>query len=141
MTKKAPDAKPCLPVDIGELDIYLFGQGQHWDLYRILGAHPHDGPKGPGYRFAVWAPNAKGVSVVGDFNDWAPETHTLYPVAASGVWAGYIPGLAKGELYKYAVIKNDGHTVLKTDPFALCTEIRPGVAARTWDLDGHGFHG
>jgi 1,4-alpha-glucan branching enzyme len=130
---------PCLPVDIGELDIYLFGQGQHWDLYRVLGAHPHDGDLGPGYRFAVWAPNARGVSVVGDFNDWAPDAHALHPVAASGVWAGYIPGLTMGELYKLAVIKNDGYTVIKTDPFALFAEIRPGVAARTWALDGHAW--
>lgn len=134
MKKTAPPVSPCLPVAIGELDIYLFGQGQHWDLYRILGAHPHDGPEGPGYRFAVWAPNAQGVSVVGDFNDWTPGLHTLYPVAASGVWAGYIPGFEKGALYKFAVIQKDGNLVMKTDPFAFLAEIRPGVASRAWSL-------
>ncbi|MFP5257805.1 MAG: hypothetical protein ACLGQH_02160, partial [Acidobacteriota bacterium] len=76
---------PCLPVDLGELDIFLFGQGKHWDLYRVLGAHPHEGPEGLGYRFAVWAPNARGVSVTGDFNDWTPGRHKLHPVAASGI--------------------------------------------------------
>ena len=137
MKKTAPSLSPCLPVDIGELDIYLFGQGQHWDLYRILGAHPHDGPQGPGYRFAVWAPNAQAVSVVGDCNDWEPAVHTLYPVAASGIWAGYIPGFQKGWLYKFAVIQKDGNLVMKTDPFAVLAEMRPGVAARAWSLDDY----
>jgi len=137
LKKTAPSLSPCLPVDIGELDIYLFGQGQHWDLYRILGAHPHDGPQGPGYRFAVWAPNAQAVSVVGDCNDWEPAVHTLYPVAASGIWAGYIPGFQKGWLYKFAVIQKDGNLVMKTDPFAVLAEMRPGVAARAWSLDDY----
>ena len=137
MKKTAPSLSPCLPVDIGELDIYLFGQGQHWDLYRILGAHPHDGPQGPGYRFAVWAPNAQAVSVVGDCNDWEPAVHPLYPVAASGIWAGYIPGFQKGWLYKFAVIQKDGNLVLKTDPFAFLAEMRPGVASRAWSLDDY----
>lgn len=130
----------CLPVDIGELDIYLFGQGQHWDLYRVLGAHPHDGPEGPGYRFAVWAPNAKGVSVVGDFNDWTPGLHKLYPVAASGIWAGYVPGFVHGALYKFSVVQKGGNTVEKTDPFAFFAEMRPGVAARAWSLDAYAWN-
>lgn len=128
---------PCLPVDLGELDIFLFGQGKHWDLYRVLGAHPHDGPQGPGYRFAVWAPNARGVSVIGDINDWTPGRHALHPVAASGIWAGFIPGFEKGWLYKFAVEQKHGGIVEKADPFALCTEMRPGIAARAWELDDY----
>ena len=137
MSPSAAHPLPCLPVPIGELDIYLFGQGQHWDLYRILGAHPHETPEGPGYRFAVWAPNAKAVSVVSDVNDWTPGTHPLYPVAASGIWAGFIPGFPRGTLYKFAVVTKYGDTVLKADPFAFSTEVRPGVAGRTWTLDGY----
>ncbi|MHC1789313.1 1,4-alpha-glucan branching protein GlgB [Solidesulfovibrio sp.] len=128
---------PCLPVNIGELDIFLFGQGKHWDLYRVLGAHPHDGPEGRGYRFAVWAPNARSISVVGDFNDWTPGRQALHPVAASGIWAGFIPGFEKGWLYKFAITQKHGEVVLKADPFALCTEMRPGIAARAWDLDSY----
>ena len=137
MTRVQTPETPCLPVAIGELDVYLFGQGQHWDLYRVLGAHPHEGPEGRGYRFAVWAPNARAVSVVGDFNAWTPGRHALHPVAASGIWAGFLPGFAKGALYKFAVVQKDGGTVIKTDPFALFAEMRPGVAARAWTLDGY----
>jgi 1,4-alpha-glucan branching enzyme len=140
MPKSLVSALPCLPVDLGELDIFLFGQGKHWDLYRVLGAHPHDGPKGPGYRFAVWAPNARGVSVIGDCNDWTPGRQTLHPVAASGIWAGYIPGFEKGWLYKFAVEQKHGALVEKADPFALCTEMRPGIAARAWDLDSYAWN-
>ena len=140
MTRSVSSKASSLPVAIGELDIYLFGQGQHWDLYRVLGAHPHDGPEGPGYRFAVWAPNARAVSVVGDFNAWTPGEHVLYPVAASGVWAGFLPGFAKGALYKFAVAGKHGEMLLKADPFALCTEMRPGVAARAWTLDDYAWN-
>jgi len=128
---------PCVPVTIGELDIYLFGQGQHWYLYRILGAHPYEGPEGAGYRFAVWAPNARSVSVVSDANDWKPGVQTLYPVAASGIWAGFIPGFRRGVLYKFAVVTKYGDTVFKADPFAFATEKRPGVAGLTWTLDDY----
>ena len=137
MPTSVPSALPCLPVDLGELDIFLFGQGKHWDLYRVLGAHAKDGPEGQGYRFAVWAPNARAVSVVCDHNDWTPGRHALHPVAASGIWAGFIPGFEKGWLYKFAVEQKHGETVLKADPFALCTEMRPGIAARAWDLDSY----
>ncbi|HML53490.1 MAG TPA: 1,4-alpha-glucan branching protein GlgB [Solidesulfovibrio magneticus] len=136
-TALASSVSPCLPVALGELDIFLFGQGKHWDLYRLLGAHPYDGPGGPGYRFAVWAPNARAVSVVSDANGWTPGLQSLHPVAASGIWAGYIPGFERGWLYKFSVTQQDGAVVEKADPFAFCTEMRPGVAARAWDLDSY----
>jgi 1,4-alpha-glucan branching enzyme len=140
MSPSAPSLSPCLPVALGELDIFLFGQGKHWDLYRLLGAHPHEGQQGTGYRFAVWAPNAKAVSVVADCNDWTPGCHALHPVAASGIWAGFIPGFEKGWLYKYAITQQDGAVVEKADPFAFCTEMRPGIAARTWTLDAYAWN-
>ena len=126
------------PVFIEPFDLYLFGQGEHWDLYRILGAHPGTGENGrPGYRFAVWAPSAEAVHVTGEFNDWAVGPHPLFPVGISGIWAGFVPGVEKGMLYKYAVRKTDGWDVLKTDPVALYAEKRPGNAARAWTLDGY----
>ncbi len=124
------------PVFIEPFDLYLFGKGEHWDLYRILGAHPQEQEGVSGYRFAVWAPNARKVSLVGPFNEWRSRNHPLYPVGSSGIWAGFVPGLPKGELYKFAVKDRHGHTTFKTDPFALFAEMRPGNAARTWNLDG-----
>ncbi|MHC1701701.1 MAG: 1,4-alpha-glucan branching protein GlgB [Humidesulfovibrio sp.] len=124
------------PVFIEPFDLYLFGKGEHWDLYRILGAHPHEQEGEQGYRFAVWAPNARKVRLVGPFNDWWGKNHPLYPVGSSGIWAGFVPGLPKGELYKFAVKDKNGQTTFKTDPFALFAEMRPGNAARAWTLDG-----
>ena len=127
------------PVFIEPFDLYLFGKGEHWDLYRILGAHPHTQEGTQGYRFAVWAPNARSVKLVGPFNNWLGKSHPLFPVGSSGIWAGYAPGLERGELYKFAVKNRHGHTTFKTDPFALFAEMRPGNAARAWTLDGYGW--
>ena len=128
------------PVFIEPFDLYLFGKGEHWDLYRILGAHPHEQWGETGYRFAVWAPNAGGISLVGPFNGWLGHAHPLHPVGSSGIWAGFVPGLPAGELYKFAVTDQHGHTMFKTDPFAFCTEMRPGNAARTCPLDGYAWN-
>jgi 1,4-alpha-glucan branching enzyme len=125
------------PVFIEPFDLYLFGKGEHWDLYRILGAHPHEQQGESGYRFAVWAPNARKVSVVGPFNNWLGKAHPLFPVGSSGIWAGFVPGLSQGELYKFAVKAQNGHTIFKTDPFAFYAEMRPGNASRTCLLDGY----
>ncbi|WP_029894421.1 1,4-alpha-glucan branching protein GlgB [Desulfohalovibrio reitneri] len=126
-----------LPVDIPPFDLYLFGRGEHWDVYRILGAHPAEQDGESGWRFAVWAPNAQGVSVLGDFNGWNAGEHKLHPVGVSGIWAGFIAGLGQGENYKYAVHGHWGNTVLKTDPCAFHTELRPGNAAKLWPLENH----
>ncbi len=125
------------PVFIEPFDLYLFGKGEHWDLYRILGAHPHEQNGARGYRFAVWAPNARKVSLVGPFNDWLGREHPLYPVGSSGIWAGFLPGLPEGELYKFAVKALDGRVTYKTDPLAFATELRPGNASRTTHLEGY----
>ncbi len=125
------------PVFLEPFDLYLFGKGEHWDLYRILGAHPHEQEGQSGYRFAVWAPNARSVKLVGPFNNWWGKEHPLYPVGSSGIWACFVPGLPQGELYKFAVKNRHGHTTFKADPFALYCEMRPGNAARTWRLDGY----
>ncbi|TVM34546.1 1,4-alpha-glucan branching protein GlgB [Oceanidesulfovibrio marinus] len=125
------------PVTIPEFDVYLFGRGEHWDIYRILGAHPHEQDGEHGYRFAVWAPNAQEINIAGDFNEWRWGEFPLYPVASSGIWAGFLPGMEQGVLYKIGIKDQNGRIVYKTDPYALHTEMRPGNAARTWTLDGY----
>jgi 1,4-alpha-glucan branching enzyme len=118
-------------------DIYLFKEGNHFRLYEKLGAHlvERDGVRGT--HFAVWAPNAARVSVVGDFNQWDPQTH---PLAArwdgSGIWEGFVPHLGKGSLYKYHIVSNhNGYRVNKGDPFAFFWELPPNTASVVWDLD------
>jgi len=133
MTSKAPTS----PLHIQPFDLYLFGRGEHWDLYRILGAHPHEQDGQQGYRFAVWAPNAKELHLTGEFNDWRYGEYPLYPVGTSGIWAAFFPGMTKGTLYKIAVRQHNDHIVYKTDPMSLYAEFRPGIAAKTWDIDNH----
>ncbi|UZP67812.1 1,4-alpha-glucan branching protein GlgB [Desulfovibrio mangrovi] len=126
-----------LPTFLEPFDLYLFGKGEHWDLYRILGAHPVVQDDSAGYRFAVWAPNAQEVHLAGTFNDWRYGEMPLYPVGSSGIWAAFVPDLSKGELYKFGIRGEDDRVVYKTDPVALYAEMRPGIASVTWDLDNH----
>ncbi len=125
------------PLYVPPFDLQLFNEGKHWDIYRILGAHPYEEEEQAGYRFAVWAPNARSVHVAGDFNDWRHGDYPLYPVGLSGIWAGFLPGIAKGMLYKFGIEQADGRVVYKSDPVAFHVEVRPGNASRTWDLDNH----
>nr|WP_279343539.1 1,4-alpha-glucan branching protein GlgB [Fundidesulfovibrio terrae] len=125
------------PVDIPPFDLYLFGRGEHWDIYRILGAHPHEMDGQGGFRFAVWAPNADAVCVIGDCNGWHFGADHLHPVGVSGIWAGFVPDVKRGQLYKFAVRGRDGHVHIKTDPYALYAEMRPGTAAVAWGLGGY----
>jgi 1,4-alpha-glucan branching enzyme len=117
-------------------DIYLFKEGNHFRLYEKLGAHiaKQDGVEGT--HFAVWAPCAAEVSVVGDFNHWKPQAHPLSPRwDASGIWEGFIPRLGKGSLYKYHIVSNhNSYTVNKGDPFAFFWELPPNTASVVWDL-------
>ncbi len=118
-------------------DIYLFKEGTHFRLYDKLGAHVVKNGDVKGTYFAVWAPNASQVSVVGDFNGWNPETHPLAPRwDGSGIWEGFIPKLGKGALYKYHIVSNhNGYTVNKGDPFAFFWEMPPNTASVVWDID------
>ena len=119
-----------------EDDIYLFNEGSHYGLYNKLGAHPVAGENEDGTYFAVWAPNAHRVSVIGDFNGWDASSHPLHPRASSGIWEGFIPGVRKGLVYKYHIRSNhDGYRVDKTDPFAYLFEVSPNTASVVWDLD------
>ena len=117
-------------------DLYLFNEGTHYRLYDKLGAHllTHDGVEGT--YFAVWAPDAERVSVIGDFNGWNRNSHPLRPRANSGIWQGFIPGVGKGAIYKYHIeSRYDGYRVDKADPFALSNEMPPKTASVIWDLD------
>jgi 1,4-alpha-glucan branching enzyme len=115
-------------------DLHLFNEGTHYRLYDKLGAHLLTVEDVPGTAFAVWAPNAMQVWVTGDFNDWQPETHPLRPRAQSGIWEGFIPGVAHGTAYKYHLISQyHDYRVDKADPYAFHTEVPPETASKVCD--------
>ncbi|MFO8032513.1 MAG: 1,4-alpha-glucan branching protein GlgB [Desulfohalobiaceae bacterium] len=120
-----------------EMDIYLFKQGNHLELYHKLGAHLVSRNGTPGVYFALWAPNAEYVSVKGDFNSWDPQSHPLrLRQDESGIWEGFIPGVQKGALYKYHIRSMfNNYSADKTDPFALYMEYAYSLASVVWDLD------
>ncbi|MBS0365445.1 MAG: 1,4-alpha-glucan branching protein GlgB [Proteobacteria bacterium] len=119
-----------------ERDIYHFREGTYYRAWTTLGAHPCRGPAGPATRFAVWAPDAAQVSVIGDFNGWRPAAHPLQPrTDSSGIWQGEITGAGPGTLYKYHVVSRHGGVGEKADPYALRTETPPRTASVVWDLD------
>ena len=124
-----------------EQDIYLFREGTHFRAYEKLGAHPTEGEPAraggaAGTHFAVWAPNAARVSVVGDFNGWRPDAHPLQQRNdSSGIWSAFVPGVKPGALYKYHIdSRNNGYTVQKADPYAFFNERPPRTASVVWDL-------
>ncbi len=116
-----------------DFDVHLFKSGKHFKLYEKLGAHlsTHNGEEGT--YFAVWAPNAKAISVIGNFNHWQDGQHKLNPRwDESGIWEGFFPGLAQGEVYKYAIHSNTGEYLEKADPFAFYAEVPPKTASIVW---------
>ena len=129
-----PPPGPSSPLT--DTDLYLFNEGTHFRLYEKLGAHPAGSRRSDGTRFAVWAPNAEEVSVIGDFNDWCPGEDLLFPRATSGVFEGVLPAAGTGSLYKYHIrSRYRGYRVDKADPFAFRTEAPPATAAYVWGLD------
>ncbi len=117
-------------------DIYLFNEGSHFRLYDKLGAHLKSVDGRAGVHFSAWAPQAATVSVVGDFNDWIPERHPLTPREESGIWHGFIPGLKRGDIYKYHIRhRGTDYRVKKSDPFGLFHEVAPNTASVVWDLE------
>ena len=123
-----PYAFPCL---ISDVDLHLFGEGRLYQGYRMLGAQPAESLGVPGMRFAVWAPNAERVSVVGDFNRWDGRAHPMRSLGSSGVWELFIPEFPVGALYKFELRnRHSGHIVVKTDPYGQEYELRPGTAAK-----------
>lgn len=114
---------------ISEFDLHLFGEGRHWHIYNVLGAHPCSLNGEEGVRFATWAPGAEAVSVVGDFNGWDPLAHPMTAHRPGGVWEAFVPGTGPGHLYKYAIRSDTGALLLKTDPYGQQFEVRPATAA------------
>ena len=123
-------------VFVSETDAYLFGNGTHYDIYKKLGAHPSEEDGEKGFFFAVWAPNAKAVHVVGNFNEWDEEKHSMTKLNDGGIWTLFIPGIGAGEIYKYCITTKDGSKIYKADPFANSAELRPGTASKTADITG-----
>src|SRR5574341_1153779 len=115
-------------------DIYIFNEGSHFRIYEKLGSHVVERCGETGVYFSVWAPNAERVSIIGDFNGWDLGSHPLRARASSGIWEGFVPGLAAGVCYKYWIeSRYNGYEVEKADPFALHAETPPKTASVTWD--------
>ena len=121
---------------ITQMDRYLFGEGTHYQIYDKLGAHPKNYKGKDGFYFAVWAPHAAAVSVVGDFNNWDPDADPMKVLETSGIYEAFIPGLKEGELYKFAITTQSGKVLFKSDPYAFGSEYRPGTASITRDISG-----
>lgn len=125
---------------LGETDLYLFGQGNELRIYEKLGAQLRVIDGVAGTSFAVWAPNAQRISVVGNFNNWDGRVHPMRSLGPSGVWEVFIPGVGEGALYKYEVRELHGDIKLKTDPFGFFFESPPKNAAIVWDTRKFGWH-
>ena len=122
-------------VRIGELDQYLFGQGTHYDIYKKLGAHVATNEGKKGVYFAVWAPHAAQVHVVGDFNDWEEnEKYEMTCVGGIGIYEVFVESIGVGELYKFLITTKDGRKLYKADPYGNQAEFRPGTASRVTDI-------
>jgi 1,4-alpha-glucan branching enzyme len=116
-------------------DVFLFNEGTHYRLYNKLGAHPLTAEGTYGTYFAVWAPNATQVSLMGEFNHWDKASHMLRPRGQSGIWEGFVPGIGRGTIYKYHIISRyQGYQVDKSDPLAFHHEVPPRTASIVWDL-------
>ena len=121
---------------VGDLDQYLFGQGTHYDIFQKLGAHLMTVDGRNGVYFAVWAPHALEVHVIGDFNGWNEESHAMERLEPLGIWELFVPGVRQGALYKYLIETQDHRRLYKADPYASSAEMRPGTASRVADISG-----
>ena len=119
---------------ITEMDRYLFGQGTHYEIYKLMGAHPTKQKGKDGVYFAVWAPRAQEVAVVGDFNGWDPEKNIMKCDNDMGIYQLFIPGVKSGDLYKFCITSPSGELLYKADPYANYAEKRPGNASRVYDI-------
>jgi 1,4-alpha-glucan branching enzyme len=131
--RQRPSAEPERFSLLGEQDLYLFNEGTHRHLADRLGSHRMEADDG--YYFAVWAPNATAVNVIGDFNDWSGTDASLASRDTSGIWEGVVPAARKGQVYKYAITSRDGRVLEKADPYAVRAETPPRTGSVLWDLD------
>ncbi len=133
MVTKKKAVKKLQPYEIGELDHYLFGQGNHYEIYKKLGAHEVTAGK-KGVYFAVWAPHAKSVSVIGEFNGWDAAADRMERQEPLGIYTVFVPEAKDGQMYKYCIETQSGELIYKADPFANYAELRPGTASRITDI-------
>ena len=125
---------------ITDMDQYLFGEGTHYELYKKLGAHPAEYEGEQGVYFAVWAPHAKGVRVIGEFNCWGSDGYRMTRLEPLGIYEVFVPGLKEGCMYKYLIETESGEYLYKADPFAFYAEKRPGTASRVADIAHFTWH-
>ena len=119
---------------LSDSDLRQFGEGVHDSIYEKLGAHVLDLNGSSGTHFAVWAPHAREVSVIGEFNGWNPMANPLTRNGGSGVWSGFVPAIGQGSLYKFSIVSPDGNSRFdRADPYAFAAEAPPGTASRVWD--------
>ncbi len=123
------------PIQITDFDMYLIGEGTHYRTYEKMGAHPMTIDGVSGVHFAVWAPNAARVSVIGWFNRWDGRHHPMQACGSSGIWALFIPHLQRGDLYKFEIKGRHHFLAQKADPYAFFSELRPKSASVVWDLE------
>ena len=121
--------------EVGELDEYLFGQGNHYEIYKKLGSHMVKDGKKEGVYFAVWAPNARTVSVVGEFNEWDMTANPMKREKNIGIYTCFIPNVRKYSMYKYCIETYTGEYIFKADPYANHAETRPGNASKVVDIE------
>ena len=134
MVKKKSTKKKVQPYEIGELDQYLFGQGNHYEIYQKMGAHKVTVDGESGVYFAVWAPHARRVAVVGDFNEWDFEANYMDRQEPMGIYTCFVPGVKEGDLYKFCIETQQGKRIFKADPYANYAELRPGTASIVTDI-------
>ena len=115
-------------VFVSDMDAYLYGNGTHYQIYQKLGSHFSEEEGQMGVFFAVWAPNARAVHVIGSFNGWNEEQYPMNKINEGGIWTLFIPGLGEGDLYKYCITTKNGTKKYKADPYANWAELRPGTA-------------
>ncbi len=129
----------AFPPALNEYDLYLIGEGTHYENYEKLGAHVREIAGARGVLFGVWAPNARRVSVVGDFNRWDGRTHPMRSRGLTGVWEIFLPGLDEGSLYKFEILSRVGeeHLGVKSDPYGFAAELRPKSASVVCNIDGY----
>ncbi len=136
-SKEAKTVKPkkaAQPYEIGELDQYLFGHGTHYEIYKKMGAHKVTVDGVEGVYFAVWAPHAEKVSVVGEFNGWEADADEMERQEPAGIYTRFVPGAKEGDMYKFCIETMKGEKLYKADPFANYSELRPGNASRVADI-------
>ncbi len=127
----------AVPSMLTDFDRYLFNSGRHWQIYNKLGAHLRDVDGQQGVNFAVWAPNAQSVQVIGDFNHWDGRGHCMQKADSVRIWELFVPTLTAGQKYKFRVRTHDGQSIDKTDPYGFFAELPPRTASIVQPLDNY----